>query len=104
MVNEVTPQKTTAEWLELLKAADIPARQANSLEDLFHDPQLRAVNFFRERIHPTEGAYYEIRPATKYGARPSPELGVAPLLGEHTLEVECELGFEPKAVDREKRA
>lgn len=104
MANAVMPQKTTAEWLALLKAADIPARQANSLEDLFHDPQLQAVNFFRERTHPTEGAYYEIRPAIKFGARRDADLGLAPLIGEHTAEIERELGFAGPAADREAQA
>jgi crotonobetainyl-CoA:carnitine CoA-transferase CaiB-like acyl-CoA transferase len=104
IANEAMPQKTTAEWLALLRAADIPARQANTLEDLPEDPQLQAVNFFRVRSHPTEGDYYELRPPVKYGARPDPEFGLAPLLGEHTLEIERELGFSGDAPVREEQA
>lgn len=95
IVAEVTPQKTTREWLELMRAVDIPAKQVNTLEDLLDDPQLRAVNFFRERVHPTEGLYREVRPAVKYGARPNPTIGFPPLLGEHNEELDAELGFEP---------
>jgi crotonobetainyl-CoA:carnitine CoA-transferase CaiB-like acyl-CoA transferase len=93
----ITPQKTTQEWLALMKEADIPARHVNRLEDLPEDPQLKAVNFFRERIHPTEGPYREVRPALKFSARPNPTIGFPPRLGEHNAELEAELGFAPVA-------
>jgi crotonobetainyl-CoA:carnitine CoA-transferase CaiB-like acyl-CoA transferase len=94
-VNTLTPSKTTQEWLELMRAADIPARRVNSLEDLFSDPQLQASGFFTERVHPTEGRYLEVRQAIKYSARPNPTLGYAPQIGEHSSIVEKELGIAP---------
>jgi crotonobetainyl-CoA:carnitine CoA-transferase CaiB-like acyl-CoA transferase len=100
IVSEITPSRTTGEWLEIMREADIPAKRVNTLEDLFEDPQLKAINFFRERTHPTEGRYYETRPPVKFQARPNAELGMAPLKGQHSREVEAELGFvsetEPK--------
>lgn len=93
IIAKITPEKTTGEWLEIMKAADIPAKQVNTLEDLLDDPQLRAVNFFRERVHPTEGRYREVRPAVKFGARPDFTIGFPPLPGEHNDEIDAELGF-----------
>lgn len=95
IVAGITPGKTTREWLELMKAADIPAKQVNTLEDLLEDPQLRSVNFFRERIHPTEGPYREVRPAVKFAVRPNPAIGFPPHLGEHNEQIDAELGFAP---------
>jgi crotonobetainyl-CoA:carnitine CoA-transferase CaiB-like acyl-CoA transferase len=89
----ITPEKTTAEWMEIARGLDIPARPVNTLEQLLDDPQLTAVNFFKERVHPTEGRYYEIRPAVKFSARRDADLGFAPHVGEHTAEVDAELGF-----------
>jgi crotonobetainyl-CoA:carnitine CoA-transferase CaiB-like acyl-CoA transferase len=86
-----------------MKEADIPARHINRLEDLPEDPQLKAVNFFRERIHPTEGLYREVRPALKFSARPNPTIGFPPRLGEHNAELEAELGFAPVANDADHR-
>jgi crotonobetainyl-CoA:carnitine CoA-transferase CaiB-like acyl-CoA transferase len=94
-VSQITPGRTTREWLDLMKAADIPAKQVNNLGDLFDDPQLVATDFFREKEHPTEGRYYEVRPIVKYGARPRGDLGFAPHVGEHNAELEAELGFAP---------
>jgi crotonobetainyl-CoA:carnitine CoA-transferase CaiB-like acyl-CoA transferase len=92
-VEEITPTPTTAEWLDIMGEADIPATRFNSLEDLLHDPQLNAVNFFRERVHPTEGRVIDLRPAVKFSARPEREMPLAPQLGEHTREVDADLGF-----------
>jgi crotonobetainyl-CoA:carnitine CoA-transferase CaiB-like acyl-CoA transferase len=103
IVGEITPQKTSKEWLALMRAADIPAKQVNRLEDLLDDPQLQAVNFFRERIHPTEGRYRETRPAVKFSARPDPAIGLPPHIGEHNEELSAELGF-PKTAEDERDA
>jgi crotonobetainyl-CoA:carnitine CoA-transferase CaiB-like acyl-CoA transferase len=95
IINGITPSKTTKEWAELMRANDIPARQVNTLEDLLEDPQLRAVGFFREREHPTEGLYREIRPVIKFAARPNPPIGYPPHLGQHNVELAAELGCAP---------
>jgi crotonobetainyl-CoA:carnitine CoA-transferase CaiB-like acyl-CoA transferase len=93
LVAEITPQKTSREWLDRLAEADVPAAPMNTLGDLLEDPQLSAVGFFREREHPTEGRYIEMRPPTKFSARPDPAVGVPPHIGEHSEEVAAELGL-----------
>jgi crotonobetainyl-CoA:carnitine CoA-transferase CaiB-like acyl-CoA transferase len=93
IVAEITPEKTTKEWLAIMTGADIPAKQVNTLEDLLDDPQLKAVNFFQERTHPTEGPYLEVRPPIKFAARPDPVIGLPPHLGEHNDELDAELGY-----------
>ena len=96
MVNEITPARTTQEWLDLMKEHDIPARKVNQLGDLFEDPQLSAAGFFTEKLHPTEGRYYQTSPVVRYAVRPEPDLGFAPQVGEHTREIEEELGFSAR--------
>ena len=91
IVEEITPSRTTGEWLKIMHKADIAATRFNTLEDLLKDPQLNAVGFFRERVHPTEGSFYDLRPAARFSARPDPEIGLPPQLGEHNEEVEAEL-------------
>lgn len=97
IVEEITPTRSTNEWLEILRQADIPATRFNSLSDLLHDPQLGAVGFFRERMHQSEGRFLDLRPAVKFSARPDPELAPAPLLGQHNDEVAVELGLNDDA-------
>jgi crotonobetainyl-CoA:carnitine CoA-transferase CaiB-like acyl-CoA transferase len=93
IVEEITPTRTTSDWLEIMRQADIPATRYNSLEELLQDPQLNAVGFFRERVHPTEGRFRDLRPAVRFSAWPDPALRLAPQLGEHNAEVAAELGL-----------
>lgn len=77
-----TPAKTSAEWMALLNAADVPAMPVRDLADLPNDPHLKAVGFFREREHPVAGRYREMRPPVRYGADPDRTLGQAPEVDE----------------------
>ena len=75
-----TPKHTTAEWLELFAAHDIPAMPVRDLEDVVNDPHLVATDFFRKKQHPDVGDYLEMQPPLKFGAMPNAELGHAPRL------------------------
>jgi crotonobetainyl-CoA:carnitine CoA-transferase CaiB-like acyl-CoA transferase len=86
-LNEHMPLKTTAEWLNVLREADIPASVVNSLDDLFDDPHLNAVGLFDEMDHPTEGRLKVARFPVKFGKTPASIRRLAPTLGEHTGEV-----------------
>lgn len=91
------PDKTTNEWLRLLGDADIPATAVNSLDDLLEDPHLRAVGFWQEFDHPTEGRIRMPGVPTRW-SRTQPEIRqLAPTLGEHTALVReaCEALVEP---------
>ena len=67
----------------------------NTIGDLPADPHLQAVGLFREREreHPTEGAYLEVRQPVVFGGCTLPELRHAPHLGEHSDELLRELGL-----------
>ena len=86
--------RDSEEWLALLADAEIPAGHANRLDDLFTDPHLRAIGFFREHQHPSEGAL--IAPDTPYrlNGQSLPVRQPAPRLGEHTREILAEVGYD----------
>jgi crotonobetainyl-CoA:carnitine CoA-transferase CaiB-like acyl-CoA transferase len=88
------PAKTNVEWLELLHGIDIPACPVNSIEALFDDPHLTAVEFFEEAEHPTEGKVTVCRFPVSFSASPASVRRLAPNLGEHTDEV---LGAPPES-------
>ncbi|WP_447762410.1 CaiB/BaiF CoA transferase family protein [Sphingopyxis panaciterrae] len=73
-----TPAKSTAEWLAIFAAHDIPAIAARDLEDIKDDPHLVATGFFRGRVHPDVGAFQEMQPPVKYGAFTPRDIGFAP--------------------------
>lgn len=89
LVGELTPARTTAEWLEICSAARLPAMAVRDLADMLDDPHLKD-SFFRRRIHPTEGAYFDMAPPVRFSvqvAEPSP----APAIGQHTDEIKARL-------------
>lgn len=88
---ELTPTKTSAEWSKLLHAARIPCMPVRDMNDVFADPHLQAVGFFRRREHPSEGDYFQMAHPVRYGAVDLPEPGPAPLVGEHGEEVRAEI-------------
>ncbi len=75
-------RRTTAHWLEAFGAADIPACKVNSVDDLFDDPHLRAVDFFSEVDHPTEGRLLSTRPTLRFSRTPCEVARLAPRLGQ----------------------
>ncbi len=91
----ILPGRSTAEWLALFKQIEVPAMAVQTVGDLPSDPHLQAVGLFRERQHPTEGAYLEVRQPVRFGGCSLPEPRHAPNLGEHSDELLRELGLLP---------
>jgi crotonobetainyl-CoA:carnitine CoA-transferase CaiB-like acyl-CoA transferase len=90
-VAELTPAKTSAEWVEILNGAGIPCMACRDIEDIFEDPHLKATDFFKRREHPSEGGYFEMQPPVRFGARPEADIRPAPRLDEHGEEIRREL-------------
>jgi crotonobetainyl-CoA:carnitine CoA-transferase CaiB-like acyl-CoA transferase len=99
MVAEVMLSRTTAEWLALLEAADIPAMRCNSLLDVIDEPHLRATGFIHERNHAAVGPYLAMQHPVKFSGTPAEIRIEPPLLGQHTREVLEELGFAAGEID-----
>ena len=90
--------RTTAEWLELLEAHDVPAMPYHTLESVMEDPHLGEAGFFRERQHPTEGTIREMRLPNVWSCGTRKEWSAAPKLGQHSVELLREFGFDEAAI------
>ena len=87
------PLRSTADWVAFCDRVSIPCMPVLALEDLPDDPHLKAVGFFGEAQHPTEGAYRTLRSPVTFSQTPSRLRRHAPRLGEHTHELLVELGL-----------
>lgn len=93
MVAETLLTRTTAEWMALFEAADIPAIPLHTLGSLMEDPHLKATGYFELNEHPSEGWIHEMRPASRWTESPAGIRRPAPRLGEHSREILVELGY-----------
>jgi len=90
--------RTTAAWLELLSAAEIPCGRVNTFDDLRSDPQLAAVGFFRALAHPSEGAIEVPDTGLRFDRAPLPVRHHQPRPGEHGVEILREAGLDDTAI------
>ncbi len=81
------PGKTTAEWLEVLEAADIPSGPVNNYDTLFSDQEIVANESFFTYEHPDAGALRAVSPGPRFSETPAKMWRMPPRLGEHTEEV-----------------
>ena len=91
-------QRSTAEWLEIFAARDVPAARYNTIDDLLEDPHLRDVGFWQGEDHPTEGRLRHARTAVTFGGGMRAETLPAPRQGMQTDEILAEIGYSPAEI------
>ena len=87
-------ERTVDDLIDTFRAHDVPVGRIRDIAAVFEDPQIEARGMLQRVSHPTAGEMQlPGSPMTfdgyESGARRHP-----PLLGEHTEEVLCELGYD----------
>jgi crotonobetainyl-CoA:carnitine CoA-transferase CaiB-like acyl-CoA transferase len=96
---EALKARTTAEWLEVFERCDIPAMPYHTLDSVLEDPHLKDVGFFELRDHPTEGKTRSMRLPNKWSSGVRREWTPAPKLGQHSVEILRETGYDERAIE-----
>jgi crotonobetainyl-CoA:carnitine CoA-transferase CaiB-like acyl-CoA transferase len=88
---ETFAERTTQEWLDVLRPLGIPAAPVRTLDELFANPHLNEAGFF-ETVDTPNGPVRFPGPPAWFSRTPGRIAGPAPRLGEHTAEIMDEIG------------
>ena len=91
LIQEVTRQRTTREWVRVLETAGVPCGPINNLREVFEEPQVKARGMLRELPHPSAGRVPQVVSPMKFSATPLEFSSAPPVLGQHTDQVLREL-------------
>lgn len=84
-------ERTTAEWVESLLAAGVPAGPLHNVQQVVEDPHTQAREMVVEMEHPEAGTVYGLGIPVKLSGTPGSVRRPAPTLGQHTDEILAEL-------------
>ena len=89
--------RTTAEWVERMLAAGVPAGPIHDFAQVFSDPHTHARHMIEDVDHPVAGRVHTLGFPLKMSDTPLSVRRPPPLLGEHSAEILRELGVEGSA-------
>ena len=96
---EIIATRPRQEWVDLLGDTNVPMMVVNGLDDLVHDPHLKASGFWQEFDHPGEGRIRMCSPPMTFSETPASIRRLAPRLGEHSVEVLKEAGYDEQQIE-----
>lgn len=99
-IQKVLLERPGKEWLELLTEHDVPCAPALRRFEVIEDPQVIASGTIIETDHPIAGRLRQARVAARFSRTPVGTPVGAPGLGEHSVEVLAEAGFDTSTIDR----
>jgi formyl-CoA transferase len=89
-----------AEWRRVLEAAGIAFGVVGTVDEIPHDPQMRASGALVPIDDPRAGASLTVSSPLQIAGQDKAPATMAPQLGEHTVEVLREAGFQQPEIDR----
>ena len=93
-------ERSTADWLDVLDAADVPAGPLLDLEAMLEHPQTIARHMVVTVPHHTLGDVTTIGTPIKFSATPSGVEQGAPVFGQHTRAVLEDAGYPPETIEQ----
>jgi CoA:oxalate CoA-transferase len=97
---EIFKTKTRDEWWEVLTKNDICVGRMLTLDELEHDPQIRARNMIVEVEAPNGEKVKQVGISVKLSETPGSIRSLAPKLGQHTDEILTDLGYNQHDIER----
>jgi crotonobetainyl-CoA:carnitine CoA-transferase CaiB-like acyl-CoA transferase len=102
-IEEVTLQATTAEWIDRMNAAGVPAGEINDIGQVFRDPQVRHLNLAQPVASQERGDIELIGQPIHMSRTPSHITAPPPTAGQHTEEILSQIGISAAEIETMKR-
>jgi crotonobetainyl-CoA:carnitine CoA-transferase CaiB-like acyl-CoA transferase len=103
LVRAWASQRSVAELLQTLDAADVPSAKIQNIDDVVHDPQIIARGMLVEQDHPVAGKIRLPNLPFNFSGFDATIRQAAPLLGQHNGEIARSLGFSAQQIDAMER-
>ncbi len=97
-LNKTFQSKTLKEWVSFFDGADVCVSPALNMHESFGHTQVQASGLVREYQHPVKGTYPGTRPAPKFSNLPIRDSLPPPRLGEHSVEILVEYGYQDEEI------
>ena len=99
ILSKAFAQKSTSDWMALLREEKIPGGPVNSVDNIVNDEALRDAWMIVDLDHPTLGTVPAAGVVPRFEKSPGRNLGPSPRLGQHTEEVLRTLGYNPAEIE-----
>jgi len=86
------------EWLDTLRAHDIPAGPVHPIDEFRRHPLVRHHGLTREYEHPEVGRLTLPSSSLLFSATPTRDVGASPTLGQHTDDILRAAGFDASGI------
>ncbi|MEI5665889.1 CoA transferase [Bosea sp. CCNWLW174] len=104
LVKAWSSARTTRECLAALDASSVPSAPVQTIDQVLADPQVAARNMILEQTHPVLGKVRLPNLPFRFSDCDTTPQRVAPLLGQHNVEIARELGIREEEIADMQRA
>lgn len=92
-IEEITATRTTAEWIEIMNDAGVPAGEINDIGQVFQNPQVQHLGLAQPVTSQERGETHLVGQPILMSRTPSHIAAPPPLAGQHSADILQEIGF-----------